>query len=144
MKDIGIRVLIALAAVLAVLAAVLYVRGLHAELETAKQAEQIARQGNTDRDAAIRELRLYERKNAEARARLEADRNGIQSNLATREILIRDLQNENNELRDWSAVRLPGVVIGMRDHPAITGAAAYRERMRQGDALHASGGIGEE
>jgi LysB family phage lysis regulatory protein len=142
-KDIAVRVLMALAAVLAVLAAFWYVQSLRADLETAKQAEQTARQGNTDRDATIRELRLYERKNAEARARLEADQTGIRSNLATRELLIRDLQNENKELRDWSAVRLPGVVIGLRDHPAITGAAAYRERMRGGDALHTSGGGGE-
>lgn len=144
MKDIAVRVLMALAAVPAVLAAFWYVQSLRADLETAKQAEQTARQGNADRDATIRELRLYERKNAEARARLEADQTGIRSNLATRELLIRDLQNENKELRDWSAVRLPGVVIGLRDHPATTGAAAYRERMRSSDALHTSGGGGEK
>lgn len=144
MNSIALRVLMALAAVLAALAAFWYVQSLRAELETAQLNEKTARQGIADRDDAIKQLRDDAREKDHAREKLESDRNGIRSNLATRELMIRELQNENKELRDWSSVRLPGVVIGMRDHPALTGAAAYRERMRQGDALHAAGGIGEE
>lgn len=142
MTTIATRVLIALGALLAALSAFWYVQSLRAELNAATQAEQTARQGNADRDAIIRELKLYEGRNAEARARLEGDRTAIRSNLATRELMIRKLQDENKELRDWSSVRLPGVIIGMRDHPALTGAASYRERVPGGDALHAAGGGG--
>ena len=144
MNTLALRVLIALGAILATTAAFLYVKSLRAELETAKQAEQIARQGIADRDDTIKALRQLAADNDQARAKLESDRNGIRSNLATRELMIRNLENENKELRDWSSVRLPGVIIGMRDHPAATGAADYRERVRQGDALHSSGGNGEE
>lgn len=144
MKSVALRALMALTVILAVLAAVSYVRGLRADLAAAQQAEQLARQGNADRDDIIKGLREDAKAKEQARARLEADRNEISSNLATRELMIRDLENENKELRDWSAVRLPGVIIGLRDHPAITGAADYRQRMRTSDALQSSSNIGQD
>lgn len=144
MNAMALRVLIPLAALLAALAASLYVEKLRTDLKAAQQAEQTARQGNADRDATIRELNRFAQQNDQARTRLDADRAGILSDLAKREALIRDLQDANKEINDWSSVRLPGVIIGMREHPALTGAAAYRARLSGSDALHTSGGSGEE
>jgi LysB family phage lysis regulatory protein len=143
MNGLAARIVAALGAILIALAAFWYVRSLRAELATAKQAEATARQGNADRDATIRELQLYARRNEAARARLESDRDAIRSNLATRELTIRNLENENAEFRAWSAVAVPAVVSRLRDHGTITGAAAYRERLSGRDALQPAGRTGE-
>lgn len=52
---------------------------------------------------------------------------------------IEDLHRENETLRAWAAARLPDAVNRLRHRPAITGAAAYYESVRDAKPLHASG-----
>lgn len=143
MNALAARIVAALGAILIALAAFWYVRSLRAELATTKQSEAIARQGNADRDTTIRELQLYARQNEAARARLEDERTAIRSNLATRELTIRNLEHENAEFRAWSTVAVPAVVSRLRNHGPITGAAAFRAGLSGRDPLHPAGRTSE-
>ncbi|MGO2147492.1 Rz-like lysis system protein LysB [Halomonas sp.] len=53
--------------------------------------------------------------------------------------IIEDLHRENETLRAWAAARLPDAVNRLRHRPAITGAAAYYESVRDAKPLHAPG-----
>lgn len=51
----------------------------------------------------------------------------LRQGLAKRERTIEDLKRENAELRDWAAQPLPDAARRLRERPALTGAAAYRD-----------------
>ncbi|NWA68998.1 LysB family phage lysis regulatory protein [Pseudomonas reactans] len=51
----------------------------------------------------------------------------LRQGLAKREQTIEELKRENSELRDWAAQLLPDAARRLRERPAITGAAAYRD-----------------
>lgn len=116
-----------------------FVQSLRAQLYAAEAAEQTARQGVADRDDAIRELTETARHNDLARAKLDGQQSVLRSMLADREIIVRTLQNENAEIRAWAAVAVPADVVRLHDHPAITGAADYHERLRQGQPVQPAG-----
>lgn len=59
---------------------------------------------------------------------------------ANRLAAIEDLHSENAELRDWANTGLPTAVIRLRHRPAVTGAAAYFESVRDAEPLYAPGG----
>lgn len=120
---------------------VLYVQSLRAELEAAERAEQTARQGVIDRDVTIKELTDTARRHDLARAKLEGEQSAVRSMLADREVIVRTLQNENAEYRAWAVAPLPADVSRLHDHPAFTGAKAYREHMRQSHAVQPAGRI---
>ncbi|MCM2973504.1 Rz-like lysis system protein LysB [Larsenimonas suaedae] len=52
---------------------------------------------------------------------------------------IRELQRDNDEIRDWAGTRLPDAVIRLRRHDALTGADAYRQSLRDAEPVHAAG-----
>lgn len=51
----------------------------------------------------------------------------LRQGLANRERTIEELKRENAELRDWAAQLLPDAARRLRQRPALTGAAAYRD-----------------
>jgi phage lysis regulatory protein, LysB family len=51
---------------------------------------------------------------------------------------IRTLEQANETLKIWSNTRLPDPVIRMRQRPAITGSAAYRDWLSERDTLSAT------
>ncbi|MCP1508250.1 LysB family phage lysis regulatory protein [Pseudomonas marginalis] len=51
----------------------------------------------------------------------------LRQGLAKRERTIEELKRENTELRDWAAQPLPDAARRLRERPAVTGAAAYRD-----------------
>lgn len=130
----------ALVAGLLAVAAWFYIDSLRSELDLVNQELSHAQQEILDRDSVIHQLRDQERKNDLARAHLEGQRTSIQDLLNTRELQIRNLQRENDEYRNWAALAVPNPVARMRDHEALTGAAAYRERMSQGTSVPPAGG----
>lgn len=139
MSDLVGRVLGVLFMALLGLASLMYIKSLRAELETAQEAAQTAQQGNTDRDATIKQLQDIEKAKDIARAKLEGERTAIRSILSDRETLIGKLTHENAELRAWSLTPLPGDVSRLRNHPAYTGAASYRDGLRSRQPLPAAG-----
>lgn len=52
---------------------------------------------------------------------------------------IRGIQRDDTDTKDWAGTRLPDAVIRLRQRPAVTGAAAYRQSVRNADALHPAG-----
>ena len=52
---------------------------------------------------------------------------------------IQELQHENDQLREWASTRLPDAVIRLRKRPAVTGADAYHQSVRDPGTLHATG-----
>lgn len=50
---------------------------------------------------------------------------------------IEELHRENETLRTWATARLPDAVSRMRRRPAVTGAAAYHQSVRDAEPLHA-------
>lgn len=140
MSELGAKIVCALLAGLLGFAGVTYVRELHAELETSQAAVKTAQQGIADRDDAIKQMKEAERAADLARAKLEGERQAIRTSLADRETQIRKLQSENAIIRAWADTVLPGDIVRLREHPAITGAQAYRAGLPSRDPLHPAGG----
>ena len=132
----------AVVAGLLAIAAGFYIASLRSQLETVNTRLGQAEKGNSDRDGVIKQLRDNAAAQALAQARLEGERSGIRSVLETRENLIRKLEIENAEYRTWAAAPLPVDVSRLREHPALVGAAAYRERMSPGPGLPPAGSNG--
>jgi LysB family phage lysis regulatory protein len=142
MKDIAGQLVALVLVVLLGVAGFFYVHALHADLDKAKTDLTTAQGQTAERDATIRQLLERDRKNAKALQQLETDRAGIQATLDLRETTIRNLERENAEMRTWAAAPLPAAVVRLLDHPQLTGAAAYRERMSAGPAVQPAGNVG--
>lgn len=63
----------------------------------------------------------------ESQSALRAQQDQLRQALVKRERTIEELKRENDELRDWAAQPLPDAARRLRERPAITGAAAYRD-----------------
>ncbi|WP_413742266.1 Rz-like lysis system protein LysB [Sodalis sp. RH15] len=63
----------------------------------------------------------------------------LQTQLTARQEKIKELINENAELKRWADTRLPVDIDRLRTRPAFTGAAAYRAWLSQSDNLSVSG-----
>jgi LysB family phage lysis regulatory protein len=55
--------------------------------------------------------------------------------LHQRQNRIEELKRENEYLRLWADTLLPSDVVRLRERPAITGGAAYREWLSKGDTV---------
>lgn len=62
-----------------------------------------------------------------AQSTLRAQQDQLRQSLATRERTIEELKRENDELRKWADQPLPDAARRLRERPAFTGAAAYRD-----------------
>lgn len=87
----------------------------------------------TARDDAARNLKtantltatLKQERDAQSLLRTQQDQ--LRQSLATRARTIEELKLENSELRDWATQLLPDAARRLRERPALTGAAAYRD-----------------
>lgn len=139
MNGLAIRAVGALLVALLAAAGFVYVQDLRGDLATTSQALQAAQRATVERDGTIQRLQNLNRVNDEARRQLANEQTSIKAALDLRETQIRNLENENAELRAWSAAPLPGPAVRLLEHGPITGAAAYRKRLSAGAALHAAG-----
>lgn len=67
--------------------------------------------------------------------RLYAAAEYTRSLLHQRQNRIEELKRENDDLRRWADTILPPDVVRLRERPAITGGAAYREWLSKGDSM---------
>ncbi|MET0322540.1 MAG: Rz-like lysis system protein LysB [Duganella sp.] len=125
---------------LAVGGMVWYVAELRSDLVTARSDLETASKTAATRADTIARLQRTQRNNDLARMRLDKEQAAIRLQLASREDVIRTLQNDNEEMRAWADRPLPAAVIGLRAHGAITGAAAYREHLSGDSAVPVAGG----
>ncbi|PFH10999.1 LysB family phage lysis regulatory protein [Collimonas sp. PA-H2] len=116
---------------------VIYVQynGLKAAKERADHAEQVTR----DRDDTLKALMQAATRNKQAAAKLEASRDSIAATLTERENLIESLLHDDPTIRTWADTPLPDAVARLREHPAITGADAYHQRLSSSDPLPTAG-----
>ncbi|MCD9118345.1 Rz-like lysis system protein LysB [Pseudomonas bijieensis] len=97
----------------------------------------LARATRSEETAARLQTSLQEERTAQAKLRSAQDQ--LRQGLAARQRMIEDLKRENAELRLWADQPLPDAARRMRERPAITGAAAYRDWMSGRGALHPVG-----
>lgn len=74
----------------------------------------------------------------EDQAKLRQLQSELRVGLAGRERLIEALTHENEELRNWADQPLPDPARRLRERPAITGAAAYRQWLSGGGPVPAA------
>lgn len=77
---------------------------------------------------------LIETNNRE-QARLYATAENTRSLLHQRQNRIEELKRENEDLHLWVDTLLPPDVVRLRERPAITGGAAYRDWLSKGDTV---------
>lgn len=75
----------------------------------------------------------------ESQSALRAQQDQLRQALAKRGQTIEALKRENDELRDWAAQPLPDAARRLRERPALTGAAAYRDWLSGRGALPTAG-----
>ncbi|MGY2313547.1 Rz-like lysis system protein LysB [Pseudomonas sp. SDO5522_S412] len=113
---------------------VLVIWGQQQRINAAENKTKLAAKEATDaRKDADRNLEtsntltatLKQERDTQSTLRIQQDQ--LRQGLAIRERTIEDLKRENSELRDWAAQPLPDAARRLRERPALTGAAAYRD-----------------
>lgn len=107
--------------------------------ELAKAAAKTAR-ADADRNLATANTltdTLKQERNAQSALRSQQDL--LRQGLAKRERTIEELKRENDDLRKWADQPLPDAARRLRDRPALTGAAAYRDWLSGRGAVPVTG-----
>ncbi|AXI59232.1 peptidase [Pseudomonas kribbensis] len=107
--------------------------------EQADQAASAARDRATRSEETAAQLQTSLQEERAAQAKLRGVQDQLRQGLAARQRTIEDLKRENAELRLWADQPLPDAARRMRQRPAITGAAAYRDWLSGRGALHPVG-----
>ncbi|AKV07185.1 peptidase [Pseudomonas fluorescens NCIMB 11764] len=107
--------------------------------ELANQAADAARDRATRSEATAIHLQASLQEERTAQIKLRSVQDQLRQGLATRQQTIEDLKRENADLRLWADQPLPDAARRLRERPAITGAAAYRDWVSGRGALHAVG-----
>ena len=97
------------------------------QTDQAKSAAKKAREEADRNLATANTLSATLKQERENQSALRAQQDQLRQALAKRARTIEELKRENDELRDWAAQPLPDVARRLRERPALTGAAAYRD-----------------
>ena len=97
------------------------------QTERANDAVKTARKDADRNLATATTLTATLKQERENQSALRAQQDQLRLALAKRARTIEELKRENDELRDWAAQPLPDAARRLRERPAITGAAAYRD-----------------
>lgn len=129
------------AALLGVLALLLWGNHQRSQAEqgrTAVAEEKLATvNARVERDATtIATLRTTLADERQAQTALQQIGQDLRRELDVRKQQIKELKRENAELREWAIAQLPAAARRLRQRPAITGAAAYRDWLSGRNALH--------
>ena len=85
-------------------------------------------------------LSILTETNNREQARLYAEAEQTSVLLRQRQRRIEELKRENEDLRRWADTPLPADIIRLRERPALTGGAAYRQWLAASDAVAAGAG----
>lgn len=107
--------------------------------ELANQVADTARDRATRSEATAAQLEASLQEERSAQAALRSQQDQLRQGLVARQRTIEELKRENAELRLWADQPLPDAARRMRERPAITGAAAYRDWLSGRGALHPVG-----
>ena len=89
----------------------------------------------TKKNSQLIGLSILTETNSREQTRLYAAAEDTRSVLYQRQNRIEELKRENEDLRLWADTLLPPDVVRLRERPAITGGAAYRDWLSKGDAV---------
>jgi len=104
----------------------------------AKEATDARKDADRNRETAnTLTATLKQERDTQSTLRIQQDQ--LRQGLAKRERTIEDLKRENSELRDWAAQPLPDAARRLRERPALTGAAAYRDWLSGRGAVPTTG-----
>lgn len=104
-------------------------------IETQDAALESKTQELTKKNSQLIGLSILTETNSREQMRLYAAAEDTRSLLRQRQNRIEELKRENEDLRRWADTLLPPDVVRLRERPAITGGAAYREWLSKGDAV---------
>ena len=107
--------------------------------DLAKSAAKTARDDADRNLATANTLTVTLKQERDAQSNLRAQQDQLRQSLAKRERTIEELKRENTELRDWAAQPLPDAARRLRERPAVTGAAAYRDWLSGRGAMPPAG-----
>lgn len=105
----------------------------------ANDATKTAREDASRNLATVNTLTNTLQQERENQSALRAQQDQLRQALAKRARTIEELKRENEELRDWAARPLPDAARRLRERPALTGAAAYRDWLSGRGAVPATG-----
>ena len=109
------------------------------QTELANAAAKTAREDADRNLATANTLTATLKQERDAQSTLRAQQDQLHQSLAKRERTIEELKRENDELRNWAAQPLPDAARRLRERPALTGAAAYRDWLSGRGAVRAAG-----
>ncbi|NVZ48574.1 LysB family phage lysis regulatory protein [Pseudomonas tolaasii] len=107
-----------------------------------QRANDAAKTARADADrnlTTINALTATLKQERDAQHALRSQQDLLRQGLAKRERTIEELKRENTELRVWADQPLPDAARRLRERPALTGAAAYREWLSGRGALPTAG-----
>lgn len=131
-------------ALLGALALLIWVQETRIDVAEGK-TERAQDAAKTARDDADRNLKTANtladtlKQERENQGALRTQQDLLRQGLAKRERTIEELKRENSELRDWAAQLLPDAARRLRERPALTGAAAYRDWLSGRGAMPPAG-----
>ncbi|KAA0948054.1 LysB family phage lysis regulatory protein [Pseudomonas sp. ANT_H14] len=109
------------------------------QTELAQHAAKTARE-DADRNLfAAKTLTTTLKQERDAQSILRGQQDQLRQGLANRERTIEVLKRENDELRNWADQPLPDAARRLRERPALTGAAAYRDWLSGRGAVRPAG-----
>lgn len=106
-----------------------------ADLAEQELAESLQREAQNK--MVINALWDNARRQANQRRALAQQQASLARTASDRLATIEELHRENEMLRAWATTRLPDAVSRMRQRPAVTGADAYHQSVRDTQPLHA-------
>ena len=109
------------------------------QADLAKSAAKTARDDADRNLATATTLTATLKQERENQSTLRAQQDQLRLDLAKRARTIEELKLENDELRNWAAQPLPDAARRLRERPALTGAAAYRDWLSGRGAVPAAG-----
>ncbi|WP_407223676.1 Rz-like lysis system protein LysB [Enterobacter roggenkampii] len=104
-------------------------------IETQGAALESKTQELTKKNSQLIGLSIMTETNSREQMRLYAVAEDTRSLLHQRQNRIEEFKRENEDLRRWADTLLPPDVVRLRERPALTGGAAYREWLSKGDAV---------
>jgi len=128
-------------ALLVAVAGLLWIQQLRLETAKAAQASAESRatqaeQANLDRQQTIDTLTHTLQGERDAQRQLQTVQADLRREIDVRKAQLKELENENHAFKDWAAGQLPDAARQLRQRPALTGAAAYRQWLSGSDPLH--------
>lgn len=109
------------------------------QTELAQQAAKTAREDADRNLVTANTLSTTLKQERDAQGLLRSQQDQLRQGLANRERTIEVLKRENEELRNWADQPLPDAARRLRERPALTGAAAYRDWLSGRGAVRSAG-----